>query len=73
MCRVPVWIEENTCVSSDEGRNYTLLAETMLRPTPPAFVEIRKTNMCGSLLNLSTIAVPWIRGEERRNTFFEVH
>jgi hypothetical protein len=40
----------------------TLLAETMLRPTPPAFVEMRKTNICGSLLNSSTFFVPTVSG-----------
>ena len=58
---IPVWIEEDTSVRNGGDGDYTLFAETMLRPTPPAFVEIRKTNMCGSLLNLSTVAVPCIR------------
>ena len=58
---IPVWIEEDTSVRNGGDGDYTLFAETMLRPTPPAFVEIRKTNMCGSLLNLSTVAVPSIR------------
>ena len=55
---IPVWIEEDTVVREEICRDYTLLAETMLRPTPPAFVEIKKTNICGSLLNLSTVAAP---------------
>lgn len=48
---------EHLCQMISEGW-YTLFAETMLRPTPPAFVEIRNTNICGSLLNLSTASVP---------------
>lgn len=61
--RVPVWVKEDS-TELDEMRwvvLYTLFAETMLRPTPPALVEIRKTNICGSLLNWSTTLVPVVR------------
>lgn len=40
---------------------YTLFADTMLRPTPPAFVEMRNTNILGSVLNPSTRRVPVIK------------
>lgn len=33
----------------------TLFAEVMLRPTPPALVEMRNTNWFGSELKLSTV------------------
>ena len=60
---IPVWVKEDS-TELDEmrwGGSYTLFAETMLRPTPPALVEIRKTNICGSLLNWSTTLVPTVR------------
>jgi hypothetical protein len=63
VCWIPVWIKENSVDQKRGvgGREYTLLAETMLRPTPPALVEMRKTNMWGSLLKRSTLFVPAVR------------
>ena len=60
---VPVWVKKDSAgLDGMRWRGlYTLFAETMLRPTPPALVEIRKTNICGSLLNWSTTLVPVVR------------
>ena len=54
----------------------TLLADVRLRPRPPARVEMRKTLMLGSLLNLSTSAwrlSPGVLPSKRRNLYWPLN